>query len=224
MSPRASKRLPLLVPPALGRRRAVTFMEILVVLVIMSVLMAMMAPTMKGLHNRNRLSAASREITNVLRYARQQAVLRNHATDVLFKLEENTYELVLNPPDTLKRRSYSSRKPKKEDMERKRELDPDKRGITFHSIETGQEKIDRKEGHKIRFLRNGSASASTIVIQFKEKNKEKEPRLITIQVANSTGAVRVYRGGPQEIEIEIPEWGTKDNESTPAPPEGRWRR
>jgi prepilin-type N-terminal cleavage/methylation domain-containing protein len=185
--------------PARRRRhgRGVTFLEIMVVVVILGVLMAVSAPTLRGVHERNKLRAASRELAALVRFARQQAVLRGHSTEVRVNAELGKYRLFLDPPEK-GRRIRSSRKIERSPMEKTRYLDAKQGKILFLSIDSPTEPAPRSGAARIEFFRNGSASPTRIVIEDEKK------RLMTVEIAASTGGVRVSSGEPEERDITAP--------------------
>lgn len=213
-----------------GSGRGMTFIEIMIVIVIFGVLMALAVPSMSKMHNRNKFSAAAREMTNVLRYARQQAVLRHNTTEVLFWIEKNEYKLDMQPPDTVKKKSYSSRRRSSDPMENTRKVDPKHKRTIIEEITSGDTdkrafQSKNRDAMRVRFYRNGSATPATILLRYDRKSKDETGKnkflYMTVQVAGATGAVRVITGKPTDTEIEIPEWGVSDkNQNTQAG--GEW--
>lgn len=171
--------------------RAVSFMEIMIVLVILGIMIAVTIPSMKGFYQKNQISAAARELAQVARYARQQAILRNATTEIRLDIDENRYRLELEPESTNRRRSRSSRRDRSQPMERVRYLDAKREEIFFKLVESTTDPFGRDNVAKIRFFKNGAASPSTIVIA-------RDSRQMTIEIAGATGAIRVYEGPPEE--------------------------
>lgn len=167
-------------------RRAMSFIEIMIVVVILGVLVGVAAPTMKGLHRRNRLAAVVREFAALARYARNQSILIGHTTEIRINEDMNKYRLYLNPPG-LDRGVRSSRKQDQTEMEYSRHLDEKRGRITFKSVVSAGNDDERRRSvvSIIRFFRNGSATPATLVIA------NSEERSVTIQIAGATGAVRI---------------------------------
>jgi prepilin-type N-terminal cleavage/methylation domain-containing protein len=173
-------------------RRGVSFLEILVVLLILSMLMAISIPVMKGTFGRNKLAAAAREIAVLARFARQQAVLRGHDTHLVLEEEENRYYLRLTPEKKNRRGSRSSVRAPKENMEETHDLDASRGRIQFVGIATAYETGRREKEKIVEFHRNGSATPATIVVA------DEMDRVYTIYVTGATGGVRVEVGAPEE--------------------------
>jgi len=176
--------------PSLGSapsiaRRGVTFIELMIVLVILSVFLVLTFPMMKGTHRRNQLNAAVREFVLLAKYARQQAILRGKTTELRVEITKNAYRLVLDPD---KEPARNSRGDNPSDIEKPRELGAQRKGIFFSKIESATDPFGHEQIARIKFFGNGSASASTIVIEDPEK------RRMTIEIAGASGAVRAYSG------------------------------
>ncbi len=176
-------------------RRGVSFLEIMVVLLILSLLMALSIPMMKGTYGRNKLSAAAREIAALARYARQQAVLRDHNTQLVLDEEKNQYYLRLNPEKKVRRGSRSSVRGTKESMEEMHSLDAERGRIQFVGIATAYEAGRREKEQIVEFQRNGSATPATVVVGDVEDDVD---RAYTIRISGATGGVRVDQGKPKE--------------------------
>jgi len=173
-------------------RRAVTFLEILVVLLILGMLMALSIPMMKGTYGRNKLTAAAREIASLARFARQQAVLRGSDTQLVLDEEKNEFYLRLNPEKKGRRGgSRSSVRDTKESMEERHTLDAERGHIKFVGIETAYEAGRREKERIVEFRRNGSATPATVVVA------DEMDRVYTIYIAGATGGVRVEAAAPE---------------------------
>jgi type II secretion system protein H len=173
-------------------RQGVTFLEILVVLLILGLLMALSVPIMKGTYGRNKLTAAAREMAALARYARQQAVLRGSDTQLVLDEEKNRFYLRLNPEKKGRRGSRSSVRDTKESMEETHDLDAERGRIKFVGIATAYENGRREKEQIVEFRRNGSATPATVVLA------DEMDRAYTIRISGATGGVRVEAGPPEE--------------------------
>jgi len=180
--------------PRRPRRRAVTLIELLIVISILALVIVVSIPTMKGTYRRNRLAGAGREFALAAKYARRQAILRNHTTELRIQRKKGLYYLSLDPG---RKKTYrgSGASLEARPMERIRQLSEGTRDIRFESIVTAADsRREKSDVSKISFHRDGSASACTIVIA------DADDRRMTIEVLAATGAVRVYQGSPEERE------------------------
>ncbi|NQU44978.1 prepilin-type N-terminal cleavage/methylation domain-containing protein [bacterium] len=175
--------------------RGVTFLEIMIVLVIMGIFLILGIPSMRGYYEKNKLNAAARELVQIARYGRQQAILRSHATELRIRIDEDRYQLVLEVeqekmPGGSRRRSQSPNR-----MAGVRNLDNEKGRIHFEMVESATDPFGADELARIRFFKDGSASPSTIVISGEKKN------LMTIEISGASGAIQAYEGAPREPEL-----------------------
>jgi Tfp pilus assembly protein FimT len=176
--------------------RGVTFMEIMIVLLILAVFSVVAIPNMKGFHRQGKLAAAAREFALLARYARQQAVLRNHTTEILIDPEKGVYRFVAEPDEE---KSYRSSRNEHSEMEQTRSLGgTQKAPIFFKLVQSATDLSDRGGSVRLLFYKNGSASAATVAVA----NSSGEAT--TIAIAGSTGAIRTYAGLPREEAVETP--------------------
>jgi len=169
--------------------RGATFIELMVVLMVLCVLAAASAPMLKGYYQRNQLRAAAREFAALARYARQTAILRNGNTEIHIDFKHDRYRLVLNPRE--RSDFLISRKEDLNEAERVRELGSAHQKVFFKTVESATDPFGSEQIVKIRFFKNGSASASTIVIAGADNSQ------MTIEIAGATGAIRTCRGAPR---------------------------
>jgi type II secretion system protein H len=74
-------------------RKAFTFIELLIVLILMGILAAVAAPKFVASMSRCRVEAAAKRVVADLRYARQWARTNSTSVEVKFKPDEDQYEL-----------------------------------------------------------------------------------------------------------------------------------
>lgn len=183
------------------RRGGFTFIEIIIVIVLVVVLGALVMASFKGTLQSMRAKSAARQITAVLRYARDMAVLREKPVEVRFNVNKDTYELVLldeNGQEVDKRRERrgSGRHRRRdepvdlglgEDMAGVRKL-PDK--IHFAGIYTAAPLNEDTNMPAIIYYADGSATAATVALQ--SENRE----AVNVEVFQTTGMARVEKGLP----------------------------
>ena len=183
-------------------RRGVTMIEMMAVVLILALFAVLAIPRMKGVYQRNELSAAARQFAQLARYARQNAVLRNRTTELHVDFKNDLYRLVLDPSADKPLITGSQRQPG--GMERIHILGGKSRRLFFKSVVSATDPFGREQLVKVRFFKNGSASASTIVVADENDNE------MTIEITGATGALWVYRGPP--LEAEPPEPPDPDGE------------
>jgi type II secretion system protein H len=142
------------------RSRAVTFLELMIVLVILGIVLAVSLPSLKTTYQRGQLSSAAREIVALLRVARAEAIFREHPIEVRFDLAGDRYRLDLLEPDTDKHHRYNE--PRISEIEQIRYLPRD---VSFAEISTEAEATDKPNVAKVVFFPNGSATGASIILE-----------------------------------------------------------
>ena len=182
----------------LRRFRAVTFLELMIVLIIMMVFVGLSFPLIKGAHSKSKMAAAAREFAMTVRLARQQAILRHQTVEVCVEFEKDRYWLDLRPEGD-NRRTYSSYREKKEEIERMHEVSNKHGGLALHSVQSSTDPFGGKPVIRIKFFKDGSASPSTVIFG------DEKPRYMTVEIAGATGNVRAYAGRPEGWDEQEPE-------------------
>jgi prepilin-type N-terminal cleavage/methylation domain-containing protein len=184
-------------PHSHPRSRAMTFLEIMVVVVIIGVMSVVTAVVWEGTYGKTQMTSDARSFMSLARYARQQAITRKHTVELRVNFETDRYQLQLDPD---KKKSYivsGDQEPR--EIEQVRQFGSKRMPISIVTMQgptvpTGGEKIV-----PIRFFRNGSATPTTMVLSDKEK------KTMTIEILEATGAVRTYAGPPKEVIVEVPD-------------------
>jgi prepilin-type N-terminal cleavage/methylation domain-containing protein len=127
-------------------RRAMTLLELLTVITIMSVLMGVTFPTLRAFNEKNKLRATVREIVALMKYARTEAVFGQRTTEVFFDLDKRQFWVDLREPDP--RTGEYNPKHKKRQLEEKRSLNQD---LWFDEVTTYDDNIigDRSEERRV---------------------------------------------------------------------------
>lgn len=172
-------------------RRGVTFLELTVVLVIMSVMFGIALPTMRGTLQKRRLPAAARDLAATARLGRMQAVLRGHPTQLRIQFEEDLYRLEIDEESGERRSRQSQRRTSR--LERVHTLGDKPGEIYFHQVETSAESDDGGDVMLVRFYPNGSASPTRLVLA------DLDGRALELEIAAATGAIRVLDAPKVEV-------------------------
>lgn len=182
------------------RNRGFTFIEIMIVIVIVLVLAAVAIPQMGGTFRRTRLKSAARDVTGLLRYARDIAVLSEQFAEVRFDPERDAYQVYLvdefgEPLEDVERRRDRRRRGEDppltlgDDVGGVRKL-PER--VHFAVIYTAADLTVENELPRVIFSPDGSATPATIGLQDDDKNT------MSVEIYRTTGLTRVARGLPPE--------------------------
>lgn len=164
-----------------------TFLEILVVISILSILFLISAPRFKGVALKNQLQTGARELALLLRLARAESIHSGFPVQVKINVDEGWYQLSL-PPREEDDTYYPGEDRRRTEVERRRYLPRD---VGFKEVSTDAPPVEKdKRIARVIFFPNSSATGATIVLVNKKGNT------MTIDVAPSTGIARVYRGEP----------------------------
>lgn len=181
--------------------RAFTFMEIMIVLLILGVLIAVTLPRLKGTLGQARLKTAAREIAAVSRMARDYAVLRELPVEVRFDPDKATYQLFLldrnfEPTKENRERSRTRRRTRQDELTLNDDVAGTRRlpqGINVQSIYTAAPlSDDNGKLPRIIFYADGAASPATVILQ------DAKDRRMSIEVFRTTGLTRVMAAAPEE--------------------------
>ncbi|MFP4379275.1 MAG: Tfp pilus assembly protein FimT/FimU [Candidatus Sumerlaeia bacterium] len=178
-----------------ARRRGISLIEIMVVLVIMSIMLIISIPVMRGTHERNKLAAAARDFCTMARYARAQASLEGKTVEIRIDLEKGRYYLEENPEPDRKRARVGGRRRNREGRPEYRYLDDKHSRIQFDEIRAAAELDADSQMVRLQFFRDGSATYAAILI------RDEKERAMTVEIAGASGAVRTYKGEPKPIEV-----------------------
>jgi general secretion pathway protein H len=118
-----------------------TLVELLVVLVIMVLGASLMGPNISSGNDRAKLTAASRDLTSALRYARGQALMSQQEVTVTLDLAKNQYHI-----DSLHQKNYKIAK-----------------SIEIN-LRTAQVDIESDKKGRLRFFPDGSSSGGQITL------------------------------------------------------------
>lgn len=168
--------------------RGMTLMEILIVVTIIVVMFGVSFPMMRGYNEHNKLRAAAREFVALMKYARTEAVLREHATGIFVDYGKRQFWLDLREVDP--KTGTIDPKRKKTSLEIKRELNKD---IWIDEIVTEDKNIVKDKVVAIDFYPDGSCSGVLMTVANREGAK------LTVELLKSTGLTEVYKGTIEEL-------------------------
>lgn len=190
-----------------GARRGLTFLEIMVVIVILGVLLAVALPSMSGPRDRAALRSAARDFVTAGRLARHMAIVRGHETRLIIEFPEDEEERLtwridlLEPPedDDLSRSEERERNRERLSEEEPRELHPQ---VRIASLRTREGELDLdEERHELRFFPNGNSTGLAIHLV---NSRETE---MTVDFEEMAGRVEVYGGKPKSFAAKLRERG-----------------
>jgi len=165
------------------KQKAMTLLEITVVMVIVSIILALAAPNIGGLRLKGQLRTSARNLATLLRYARGEAIYGHRVVKVRIDVNNRRYWLDLMIDST-----PATEREKTLPVEAMRELDEN---VYFDRVVV-YEKAERVRNDTIvlDFRPRGSATASTIVLS------DTKGRRMTIEVFGTIGAIEAYSGEP----------------------------
>ena len=127
--------------PGSNRKRGFTLLELLIVLLIASLLVALVPPLFSGAVPGAKLKAAARDLAVTLRLARNQSITHNVETQVYLNLESPAYAIGRQAPQSL----------------------PAGVELTVASA-SGQSTVQTTR-HVVRFFSDGSSSGTLITLR-----------------------------------------------------------
>lgn len=170
-----------------GGAKGFTLIEIMVVVVIVAALFTFTIPSLSGVNENNRLRASVRELTNLMKYARTEAVFNARTTQVFLDTEQHEYWLDLRNPADNRRNSDKL----KTTMERRRELE---KNVAFEAVNAVEKNILKSGTIAIDFYPDGTASPTLISL----RNIKGETRY-TLEVLKSTGLIEISKADLETV-------------------------
>lgn len=180
--------------------RGLTFLEIMIVVVIVGVLMALALPNMSGPRESMALRGASRDIAAGGKLARQIAITQGSQTMLVLRPEDKKWQIIfdINREDT-KGKAWAWRESRNiSSDEREREL-PNR--VEYAAFSALDEKLDARQEQRIYFYPNGSSSGLAIQL----RNGRGHTAVVDFDMP--TGQPRVYDGEPKTQAQKLREAG-----------------
>ncbi len=174
--------------------------EIIIVMVIMSVMAIVTYPSMSKMYEANKRNAAAMEFIGLCRFARTQAVIKQHDVNVFLDLKEHCFWLDLrkdlDPEDTSKKPNMygsSKRKRKKAStLEMKHYTD---KGIIIAEVSADEKQVVDKNIVALDFYPDGSASPAKVTFQNQRSDKV---RSIQVEILRPSGAAQIVSSKSDE--------------------------
>lgn len=186
----------------LNRRstRGMTFIEIMIVIVILGILAAVVLPNMAGPREKMALQSAARDIASAGLVARQMAIVTGREASLEFIPEENAWVVrhTLLEEDRRSRRNRRNAEDKVEEQETFRELPERVSYVKFRAEEIEYEPVDPLV---LTFYPSGSSSGMAIQV------KNTRDKTLTVDFDAGTGRPEVYAGEPKTLAQKLREMG-----------------
>lgn len=159
----------------MNKKKGFTLIELIVVMVVLSIVMALSLPNFRGMTQKSELKTASREIVSTVRLARSLAVFTGKLVVLKIDVDGRKYRLVVEKDE----------KEKEDDRvntyERVRELPRD---VKFSNIEADEGDLENNIVY-VFFYQDGSASQTLITLE------NKKGRQADIEIYRNTGMARI---------------------------------
>jgi type II secretion system protein H len=182
------------------RRAGFTLLEVTVVMVIVLLLSALAIPRMGGTLAEARLKQSARDVTGLLRFARDYCVVTEGTCEVRIDPDRDAYQFVAFDEEGRRVEPRNSRRPDErqrmamgDDVSDVRQLPKD---VHFARIYSEAPLTEDTKLARVMYYPDGSATPATIAIQ------DDKQRAITVQVFRTTGMARVTVGMPLDLPTE----------------------
>jgi len=172
-------------------QQGITLLELTIVIIILSAMMLVSIPNMRGVHERNKMITATRQLVGLLRYARAEAVTSEHETEIRIDREKGRYRLDLNKYKYYQIRGSGDILSKR--MEQIEQIQDLPRFLRFKKVVTESDPNGQGNISRIVFFPDGSATWANITLENRPKRKEDKAREITIEVPHATGLPHVLK-------------------------------
>lgn len=175
--------------PDFHHRRAMTLIELLLVIVVLAALLAVGLPRLTGTNERAALTTTARDLARLANYARQSAVSQQARVMIHFSEEERTWQLELPPPPDDNRRTRRRNERLLSEEEQPRTLHAK---VSFVEFQRDGAKVepDRRTGVTVEFYPNGTSNGLTVVLA------NTKGRKMSVSIERATGRVSAYDGEP----------------------------
>ena len=164
--------------------KGITLLELTVVILMLTAMLLVSIPNMRGIQERNKLITATREIVGLIRYARAEAITSEHETEIRIDMEKGKYRLDLNKYKYYKVRGSGDILAKK--LEQIEQIQDLPRFIRFKKVVTEADPYAREKVAKIVFFPDGSATWANIILENRPQTKGGRGREVTIEVPHAT--------------------------------------
>ena len=180
-----------------GRSKAFTFIEIMIVIVILGILIAVALPNMAGTRDATALRSAANDFANGGMTARQMAIVQGEETFLFIDAESGEWRIALFDPELEEKKRLRDQRGASQE-ERPRSL-PER--ITIAKIQSEEGEMKRDEPQRITFYPNGASSG--VAVEFRNRRD----RSLTVEFDRTTGRPEVYDGAPKSMAAKLRERG-----------------
>lgn len=171
------------------RHRGITLIELVIVMVILSVLMLFAVPSMRGVHERNKLVVSARKIASLVRFARGEAITGEREVEIRFDKEGGRFRLdLMKLPDEVTG-SADLKNRKREEVEQIHHLP---QYIYFENIETDDNPYGRDKISTVVFYPDGSATGALITLVNRRPDRKNKDTYLAVQINHATALPEVY--------------------------------
>ena len=185
--------------------RAFTLIEILIVVVILSIMIAISYPSVSKLYEATKRNSVAMEFIGLCRYARTQAIVKQHDINVFVDLKKHEYWCDLredldpkqdpSKKSIIRGSSKYSNKRKGNNMEQRHTLD---KGVSIAEVSSAKSQVFDKSIVSIDFYADGSATAAVVVFQ---TDKNGVTNQIAVEILRPSGVAQIVTK-PKEEENE----------------------
>lgn len=183
-------------------RRAFTFIEVMLVVVMIGILLAVVLPNMAGVREKTALKTAAKDISAGGILARQLAVAYGRPTALAFDPEAQVWNIDLDPKtEDASLANWRKRGRRDDDMtsdERERPLPP---RVKIATLRQGDVDAKLTEPLRLTFYPNGSCSGLAIELV------NSRDRRMTVDFSTASGQPEVYIGSPKSQAEKLVERG-----------------
>ncbi len=177
-----------------------TLIETMIVVVILSTLLIFAVPNMRGLHERNKLITASRQIAGLIRYARAEAITGEREIELNIDIANHEYNLDLKKYA----RVLGSGDRKAQKPERIEETHELPQFVFFKKVETEDDPDGREKETTLTFYPDGSATGARIILE-NITPRSKTPSFMSVEISRATALPDVRKLSASEMGLPVEE-------------------
>ncbi len=176
-------------------RAGMTFLEIMIVMVIVGIMASVTIPSLRGPYEFNKLRGGAREVVALMRYARSTAIMSEVEVPLEIDTEKDRFRLNLDKVAAKKK--PEQRKAIREGSEASwRQLPKE---VVFAAVYSWDDPKKDKSIAQIVFYPDGSASDSRVVLENRDK------KMMTIVLNRATALAEIRKGLPEDLKTDAEE-------------------
>lgn len=181
-------------------RRGVTFLELMVVMMILGIMLAIVIPNLSGPRAKMALRTASRDMAAAGMLARHKAITQGEQTYFIVNGDDGTWRIHYSLPDE---RASSWRRRKEQFEPQTSEEQPRNlpETVSYKRIDVDHEEVPLEDEYRMIFYPNGTCSGMAIqIVNSRDKT-------LTIDFEAQSGLPAVYQGKPKTFAEKLRESG-----------------